>query len=181
MHSIGEIDGFIGSQRVQQAIVLVDEFSLFFGRCNARKAFRFPILKPQSEQELYAAGMRVVPAKLSRDMCSDLYRRSTEPSVQPGAQRRFLGRCHAGLTTPPPVGGKRVPVADPVGLVPAANGVVVYVQKLCDSLAGLPVIKQQDRIGAPRNTVVFALTANAGLKLTAVGEGKKTRADHDLI
>jgi len=45
----------------------------------------------------------------------------------------------------------------------------------------LPVIKQQNRIGAPRNTVVFALTANAYLKLTALRKGKKARADHALI
>jgi hypothetical protein len=58
-----------------------------------------PTLKPPPRQELHAAGMRVVQAKLSRDMCPDLSRRSTELSVQPNAQRRFVGRCHAG---PPP-------------------------------------------------------------------------------
>jgi hypothetical protein len=120
-----------------------------------------PTLKPPPRQELHAAGMRVVQAKLSRDMCPDLSRRSTELSVQPNAQRRFVGRCHAGLTPLPPVGAKRVP---------AANGVVVYVQKLCDGLAGLRVIKQHDPIGAQRNTVVFALAANPDLKHTAQGE-----------
>ena len=48
-------------------------------------------------------------------MCPDLYRRPTEAPVQPGAQLGFLSRCHARLTTLPPIGGKRVTAIFPVG------------------------------------------------------------------
>jgi hypothetical protein len=102
-----------------------------------------PTLKPPPRQELHAAGMRVVQAKLSRDMCPDLSRRSTELSVQPNAQRRFVGRCHAG--PPPPLHPS----------VQSASQPRMVSSSMCKNSA----MAWQD----------FALAANAGLKLTAQG------------
>ncbi len=70
----GETDGFIGPQFVQQPLIHVDEVELLIGRCNAWKAFRLPIVKPQPGQELEATGMRVTQTVMSRDMCPDLDR-----------------------------------------------------------------------------------------------------------
>jgi hypothetical protein len=84
------------------------------------------------------------------------------------------------LTTFPAINTKCIPATCTIGLVPAANGVVVQLEKFCDSLAGLPVIQQQDRIGPTRNTMIFALTTHANLKLTTLYGGKKTGTDHAL-
>ena len=108
--------------------------------------------------------MRVIHARLSRDMRPDLDCRSTEALIQPRAQTRLLSRRHAGPTALQTLGGKRVPADVLVGLVPAANGIVVQIKKLGDGLTGRPVIKQQERIGAPSNAVVFALTTYASPK-----------------
>ena len=64
--------------------------------------------------------------------------------------------------------GKRIPAILPVALIPAPNGIVVQVEKFCDPSTAFPVVEQQDRICLPGNTVVFALTAYARLKLDAV-------------
>ena len=48
------------------------------------------------------------------------------------------------------------------------------------NIRGLPVIQQQDRIGPARNTMIFALTTYANLKLTPLCGAKKTSADHAL-
>ena len=47
--------------------------------------------------------------------------------------------------------------------MPAANGVVVKAKKIGNGLALLPVIQQQDRIGATRNAMILAMTARASL------------------
>jgi len=80
----------------------------------------------------------------------------------------------------PAINAERVPARFTIGLVPAANGDVIKVEKFCDSRAGLSVIQQQDRIGSTRNTMIFALTTHANLKLTPLCGGKKTGTDHAL-
>src|SRR6056297_264750 len=101
-------------------------------------------------------------------MRPNLDRQSAEAFIQPRAELRLLSRRHTGLTALPVAGRKRVPAALSVGLVPAADGIIVQIQKLRDSLTGLPVIKEQDCIGAPCNAVIFALRAHANLKFASL-------------
>jgi hypothetical protein len=79
-----------------------------------------------------------------------------------------LGLRHTGLTAFPAVEGKRIPTILQVGFMPAADSIVVQVEKLCDPSAAFPVVKQQDRICPTGNAVIFALTAHARLKLDTV-------------
>lgn len=166
MHGIGEIHGLIGAQPVQQPLIHGNEFGLLIRTCDARKPFRLSILVAQSGKELDAARVGAVHVILLQNMRRDLDRRSTEAFVQPGAKLRLMSRRHAGLTTLPAVGRKRVPATFSVGLVPSSNGIIVQVEKLRDGLTGLPIIKEQDGIGPPCNAVVFAMAALARGKLT---------------
>jgi hypothetical protein len=52
--------------------------------------------------------------------------------------------------------------------MPAPDGIVVQIEKLCDPSAALPVVEQQDRICPTGNAMVLTLTAHASLKLEAV-------------
>jgi len=52
--------------------------------------------------------------------------------------------------------------------MPAADGIVVQVEKLCDPSTAFPVVEQQDRICPAGNTVVLTLATHASLKLEAV-------------
>ena len=61
---------------------------------------------------------------------------------------------------------KGVPARFTIALVAVTNGGVVQIEKLCDDLAGLPVIKPQDRIGTTCNAMIFALATHTSLKLT---------------
>ena len=168
MHGIGEIHGFISAQPVQQPLIHGDEFGLLLGTCDARKPFRLSVLIVQPGQELNAARMGVAHAILRRDMRPDLYGRSTEAFVQPGAKLRLLSRSHAGLTALPAVGRKGVPATLTVGLVPAPNGIIVQIEKLRDLYAAFAVIKEQDGIGPACNPVVFTLRAHASDNLTSL-------------
>ena len=94
----------------------------------------------------------------------DRGRRAAEATISPCAQLRFLRRCHSGLTAFPVIDRQTIPASLTIGLVPAANGVVVKVKKIGNGLARLPVIQQQDRIGATRNAMILAMTAPASLK-----------------
>ncbi len=78
----------------------------------------------------------------------------------------------------PAIDGKRFPAAFTAGLVPAPNGVVVRVKKLCDHPAGFPVIQKQDCIRSPRNAVVLALTAHADLKFAALCHAEEVGTYH---
>jgi hypothetical protein len=49
--------------------------------------------------------------------------------------------------------------------MPAPDGIVVQVEKLCDPSTAFPVVGQQDRICSAGNTVVLALAKHASLKL----------------
>jgi len=112
--------------------------------------------------------MGVVQSELSRDMGPDLDRRATEARFQPSAQPSLLCLRHTGLTTLPAVEGKRIPAILLVALIPPRDGVIIQMKAIRNLLAGFAVVKQQDRICPAGNTVVFALTANASLKLGAV-------------
>jgi hypothetical protein len=153
MHGIGQIHGFIGAQHAQKLLVHGDEFGLVLGTCDARQPFRLSILVAQSGKELDAAREGVAYAILCRDMRPDLDRQSTEAFVQPSAKLCLLSRHHAGLTALPAVGRKRVPAALSVGLVPAADGIIV---------------QQKDRIRTTRNALVLSMAAIAGEKLTSL-------------
>ncbi len=63
---------------------------------------------------------------------------------------------------------KGIPAILQVGFMPAPDGVVVRVEKLCDPSAAFPIVQQQDRVYAARNAVVLALTADASLKFKAL-------------
>jgi hypothetical protein len=52
--------------------------------------------------------------------------------------------------------------------MPAADGIVVQVEKFCDPSTAFRVVEQQDRICPPGNTVVLALAMHASLKLDTV-------------
>ena len=54
---------------------------------------------------------------------------------------------------------KGVPARFTIALVAVTNGGVVQIEKFRDDLAGLPVIKQQDRNGTTCNTMIFDLRA----------------------
>jgi transposase len=72
---------------------------------------------------------------------------------------------HTGLTAFPAVKGKRIPTILQVGFMPAADGIVVQVEKLYDPSTAFPVVEQQDRICPAGNTVVLALATHAKLRL----------------
>jgi len=77
------------------------------------------------------------------------------------------------LTAFPAIESKRVPAALAVSLVPAAESIVVQVQKLCNELTGVHIIHQQERICPTRNAKIFALTTLADLKLNRSAEERK--------
>ena len=52
--------------------------------------------------------------------------------------------------------------------MPAPDGIVVQVEKLCDPSTAFPIVEQKDRICPTRNTVVLALATHASLKLDTV-------------
>ena len=66
------------------------------------------------------------------------------------------------------VEGKRIPTLLQVDFMPAADGIVVQVEELCDPSTAFPVVEQQDRICPADNTVVLALATYASLKLDTV-------------
>ena len=52
--------------------------------------------------------------------------------------------------------------------MPAADGIVFQLKKLCDPSTAFSVVEQQDRICPAGNTVVLALATHTSLKLDAV-------------
>src|SRR5690554_1566101 len=122
--------------------------------------------------------MGVVQVECLQNMGSDLNRRAAEATIQPVAEVSLLCRREAGLTPFPTIDRELVPAICSIGLVPTANGVVVQVEKLCDLLAGLAVIQQQDGIGPTRNTMILALATHAKLKFAPFCRREKARTDH---
>ena len=57
--------------------------------------------------------------------------------------------------------------------MPAANGVVVKIQKLRYLRATLPIVQQKKRIGSTGNTVILALAAHARFKLNSFRASEK--------
>jgi len=49
--------------------------------------------------------------------------------------------------------------------MPAPNGIVFQVEKLCDQSTAFPFVKQQDRICPAGNAVILTLATHASLKL----------------
>ena len=64
--------------------------------------------------------------------------------------------------------------------MPTTDRAVVQIEKFSYSLAGLPIIEQQDRICQNRNAMIFALTTHARFKLASRCRIKPTEPDHAL-
>jgi hypothetical protein len=79
-------------------------------------------------------------------MGPDLDRRATEAASSQAHNAPSWALLHTGLTAFPAVEGKRIPTILQVGFMPAADGIVVQVEKLCDPSTAFPVVEQQDRI-----------------------------------
>lgn len=116
----------------------------------------------------------MVQAKLLANMAPDLNGRAAEAILQPIAQGRLLISSHTGLAALQAVEGQRVPASFAMGFIPAANCIVVQLEKLGYGLAGLPIIKQQDRISTTRHAMIFPPTAHASDNFRSICRGKKT-------
>lgn len=79
------------------------------------------------------------------------------------------------MATLPAIKGKSVPAILLICLIPAPDRIIVEIEKFGNLNAGLAFVQKQNCIRSTCNSMIFALTANAALKLKSFFESSRTR------